>query len=105
RLYALIPESTKKAGGEVISLAFRSLTGQAKAAAEHSYYAKPTGFIMPDGGAGAEMKFTAIMSVEAGNENGMRAKTIRGGPTEGLRNGFPGEAVFSLRRTLQEGVF
>jgi hypothetical protein len=51
------------------------------------------------------MKFTAIMSIEENAKNGPPQNSILMEPTEALPNGIPAEALISLKRTLQEGVF
>jgi hypothetical protein len=104
RLYAVLPAQMKRAG-EQVQAPFRTLGAQARGYAEHAYYARPTGFVLP-GGFSGEARFTAVMAIEAGGrENGPPPNSIMTEPTEALPNGIPGEALITLSRTLREGVF
>jgi hypothetical protein len=110
RLYALIPENTKRQAGEELALPYRTLTPEGKRLADHAYYARPTGFVMPMGLGGGETKFTAAMmvmeeNVDASGRPLPPANAVINEPTEALPNGIPVEALLRVSRTVQEGVF
>ncbi len=106
RVYASIPDNVKRTNGEAMNIPFRSLVGNAKTSAEHSYYAGNVGAGMfPGAGQFSAMIMTMEISEGEGRPSGPPPNSILTEPTEALPNGIPGEAVLTVMRQLQEGVY
>lgn len=109
QLYGTVPDNTKKQAGEKLQLAYRTLSPQGKQLADHAYYARPTGFMMPQIAGGPEgAKFSAVMMTMESSPSGKPmppSNSVLYEPTEALPNGIPAEALVNIDRTLQEAVF
>jgi hypothetical protein len=106
QLYATVPENMKRQSGEKMQLAYRTLTPQGRQLADHAYYARPTGFMMPQIAGGGQ--FSAVMMTMETTTGGRPmppANSVLNEPTEALPNGIPGEALVNIDRTMQEAVF
>lgn len=106
QLYGTVPENSKRQAGEKLQLAYRTLSPQGKQLADHAYYARPSGFMMPQFAGGGQ--FSAVMMTMETTANGRPmppANSVLNEPTEALPNGIPGEALVNIDRTLQEAVF